>query len=602
MSRSHEARHAFRRGHSTTLAAQQDEARRRAVEAYRGVPPPTPPPTPADLEATRDVGGDAGGAGGAGGSIARSGALMASGTLVSRVLGLVRQTMTLAVVGGTGYVADAWTASNTLPNIFHLLLAGGVLNAVIVPQITRAMRRPDGELYVNRLLTVAMTAMGVATVLLTALAPVLVSLVVSADWDDDARGLAVAFAFISLPQMFFYGLYTLLGQVLNARSRFGAFMWAPAAANVVAIAGLAWFMLTGRGLSTDVDAWTATMIWVLAGSATLSIVVQALVLIPSLRAIGFRYRPAWGLRGSGLGDASRMALWAFSAVTIGQLAYFVTSRVLTGATQVGEQDGATAAGITAYSYAFLIFMLPHSLVTVSLVTAIFTRLSNAAADDDTAAVTADLRRGLRMPAVVLVPATAAMVVLAPWILRVVLPGNPESTIDAIIGVFVAMAIGLVPYSWFYLVQRACYAYEDGKTPFVLQLVVSGLAVAFTLFASTRHYSDTATWVGIGQTVSNLAGAVIGFVVLRRRIGPLGLSDVVRQHVRLVVATIAATVVAALVALVLGGVLGTGWLSSVIVLTISGGLLLLVCFVLAARMQVREVAQLFAPVARRLERR
>ena len=171
-------------------------------------------------------------------SIARSGALMASGTLVSRVLGLVRQTMTIAVVGIAGLVGDAWNAANTLPNLFHLILAGGVLNAVIVPQIAKAARRDDGEVYVNRLLTLAMTIMGVATLLLTLAAPLLVRLVVSSGWSDDARGLAIAFAFICLPQMFFYGLYTLLGQVLNAHSRFGAYMWAPAVANVVAIAGL----------------------------------------------------------------------------------------------------------------------------------------------------------------------------------------------------------------------------------------------------------------------------------------------------------------------------------------------------------------------------
>lgn len=535
-------------------------------------------------------------------SVARASALMASGTLVSRVLGLLRQTMTIAVVGNVGLAADAWNSANTLPNNFHLLLAGGVLNAVIVPQIVKADRRPDGEVYVNRLLTLAMTIMGVATVLLTLASPLLIWLVVSKQWTDDARGLAVAFAFLCLPQMFFYGLYTLLGQVLTARHRFGAFMWAPALANVVAIAGLSWFLLTGRDDVQDVGRWDTTMIWVLAGSATLSIVAQALVLVPALRRAGLRYRPVWGVRGTGLGGASRMAVWAFAAVAVGQAAYLlVTTPVLTGAAYEAERAEAPAAGLTAYGFAFLVFMLPHSIITVSLVTAIFTRLSANVQEGDARAVAADLRQGLRLPAVVLYPGTAALVLLAPWVLQALLFGTPADDARAATGVLVAMCVGLVPYGWFYLVQRACYAYEDGRTPFVLQLVVTGIALVFTLVGAVRGYEHTATWVGIGQTLSNLTGAVIGFRLLRRRIGPLGLAPVLRQNVRLLVATLVGTAVAGVLLLGMTRVLPDGWAASVAVVVVCGSVLFAVTLLCAARMRVREVGDVLAPVTRRLGR-
>ncbi|MCM3555968.1 murein biosynthesis integral membrane protein MurJ [Janibacter melonis] len=535
-------------------------------------------------------------------SVARSSALMASGTLVSRVLGLLRQTMTIGVVGAVGLAADAWNAANTLPNNFHLLLAGGVLNAVIVPQIVKASRRADGDEYVNRLLTLAMTIMGAATVLLTLAAPALVWLVVSKDWGDDARGLAVAFALICLPQMFFYGLYTLLGQVLTANNRFGAFMWAPALANVVAIAGLGWFMLSGRQDVQDVGLWDSTMIWVLAGSATLSIVVQALVLIPALRRIGFRYRPVWGLRGYGLGSASKMATWAFGAVAVGQVAFLlVTTPVLTGAAFDAERAGAPAAGLTSYGFAFLIFMLPHSIITVSLVTAIFTRLSGNAQDGDTEAVAADLRQGMRMPAVVLFPGTAAMVLLAPWALQALLFSTPAADARAATGVLVAMCLGLVPYGWFYLVQRACYAYEDGRTPFVLQLVVTVISVAFTLVGAASGFEHTATWVGVGQTVGNLVGAILGFVLLRRRLGSLGLASVVQQNVRLLLSTLLATLVAGALLLGMTRVLDEGWLSAVLVTGVCGVVLLVVALLVAARLRVTEVTAVLQPVTRRLRR-
>lgn len=536
-------------------------------------------------------------------SIARSSAIMAAGSLASRILGLVRNTLTIAVVGLNLVGSDAWNAANTLPNLFHLLIAGGVLNAVIVPQITKAMRHEDGGVvYINRLLTLAVTVLTAVTLVLTLAAPLLISLVVSGNWDSEARGLATAFAVLCLPQVFFYGLYTLLGQVLTAHNRFGMFMWAPALANVVAIAGLAWFLITDAQLKAPVSEWSPTMIAVLGGSATLSIAFQALVLIPPLRATGLRFRPVWGLRGSGLGSASRMAMWAFAAVSVGQLGYLVNSRVLTGATQRAVDQGIEGAGLTAYANAYLLFMLPHGLVTVSLITALFTRFSHAAHDGDIPAVTADLRRGMMMPAVLLIPATAVVVLLAPLVLAAILPGTSRGATEASVGVLVTMILGLVPYGWFFLVQRAYYAYEDGRTPFALQLVVSLIAVSITLFGSTRPAEEVAGWVGIGQSLSNLAAAVIGLWLLQRRLGPLGLGRVLRQNVRVLVATGVATLVGWVALRGLSGLIDAGtWVGAVVLCIVIGTIVLLITLAIAATLRVREVTEVLAPLTRRLSR-
>lgn len=536
-------------------------------------------------------------------SIARSSAIMAAGSLASRVLGLARNTLTIAVVGLNLVASDAWNAANTLPNIFHLLIAGGVLNAVIVPQITKAMRHEDGGVvYINRLLTLAVTVLAGVTLVLTLAAPLLISLLVSGSWDSEARGLATAFAVICLPQVFFYGLYTLLGQVLTAHNRFGMFMWAPALANVVAIAGLGWFLVTGAQLKAPVSEWTPTMIAVLGGSATLSIAFQALVLIPPLRATGLRYRPVWGIRNSGLGSASRMAVWAFAAVTIGQLGYLVNSRVLTGATQRAVDQGIEGAGLAAYANAYLLFMLPHGLVTVSLITALFTRLSHAAHDGDIPAVTADLRRGMTMPAVLLIPATAVVVLLAPLVLAAVLPGTSRGATDASVGVLVTMILGLVPYGWFFLVQRAYYAYEDGRTPFLLQIVVTSIAVGVTLLGSTRPAEQVATWVGAGQSLSNLAAALIGLWLLQRRLGPLRLGRVVRQNIRILLATGIATGIGWVTLRLLSGPIDAGtWLGAVLLCGIVGAVVLVITLAVAARLRVREVTEVLEPLSRRIGR-
>lgn len=536
-------------------------------------------------------------------SIVKSSAIMAAGSLVSRILGLVRNSLTVAVVGLTAVASDAWNAANTLPNIFHLLIAGGVLNAVIVPQITKAMRHEDGGVvYINRLLTIAVTILAAITLVLTIGAPILISLVVSGSWDSEALGLATAFAVLCLPQVFFYGLYTLLGQVLTAHNRFGMFMWAPGLANIVAIAGLVWLILTENTPAGKVSEWSPTMILVLGGSATLSIAFQALVLIPPLRATGLRFRPVWGLRGSGLGSASRMAVWAFIAVAIGQLGYLVNSRVLTGAVHRAEELGTQAAGLTSYANAYLLFMLPHGLVTVSLITALFTRLSHSAHDGDVPAVKADLRRGMTMPAVLLIPATAAVVLLAPYVLAAILPGASPASIDASTGVLVTMIIGLVPYGWFFLLQRAYYAYEDGRTPFFLQLLLTFVAVSVTLFGSTRATEHVAAWVGVGQTLSNLAAAGVGFWLLRRRLGSLGLSSVLRQNLRLVIATAVATLVGWGALRLVSGVIDPGsWVGAVVICAVVGAIILVITLVVAAKLRVREVTEVIEPLTRRLAR-
>jgi putative peptidoglycan lipid II flippase len=536
-------------------------------------------------------------------SLAKSSAVMAAGTVVSRVLGFGRA----ALLGGTvgiGLSADAFQVANTLPNQFYLLLAGGVLNAVLVPQITKAASHDDGgHEFVNRLLTLSLTIMVGATVLATAAAPLLVRIFATGDWNSQALALATAFAFICLPQILFYGLYTLFGQVLNARGQFAAYMWAPALANIVAIAGLLWFQLSFAS-KVPVSGWTPPMIWVLAGTSTLGVAAQAAALWLPLRASGFRYRPVWGFRGVGLRSATRVAGWTFAAVALSQVGYIVTSQVMTRAGHLLDVRGQSGAGLAAYGYAFLLFMLPHSLITVSLVTALFTRLSLAAHRRDRAAVVGDLGRGLRMPAVLLVPGTVAMVLLGTQAARVAFFDNSPTESRAIAQVMIAMMLGLVPFGWLYLIQRVFYAFEDAKTPFYLQVVVTVVATVANLVAALVDPAHTGIVVGLGQTVSNLVAAVVGFMLLRERLGSLRLASTIRTYLRLLVASVAAAVLGWVVIRLMGafGVDAATWTGALEQLVVGGGVFVLAALVLAHLMRVEEVAQLLDPVLRRVRRR
>ena len=532
-------------------------------------------------------------------SLARSTAGMASGVIASRILGVVRAAMVLAVVG-TLAAGDAWDVANTLPNIVYLLLAGGVINAVLVPQITRAASHADGgREYVDRLLTVSITALAIITVVFTLCAGLLVRLYSSSTWAADTRSLSIAFAFICMPQIFFYGLYTLLGNVLNARNHFAAYMWAPVLANVVAIVGMAFFLVSYPQQAGPVS-WTAPMIWVLGGSATAGIVAQALVLIVPLWRSGFRYTPRWGFRGVGLRTASRVALWAFAALAVSTVGFIITSQVTTFAGQAGTTAHLDVPGKISYSNAFLIFMLPHSLVTVSLVTALFTRMSKAAGAGNLDEVRTDVDRGMRLTAVATVPATVGAFVLGFAATATLFAGNSAASTRGIATVMMAMMVGLVPFGILFLLQRTFYAFEDAKTPFKLTVVVTVIATGANFASLLLPLRWIVVGVGAGQALSNLAAMAIGLVLVRRRLHGLPLSEVTRTYVRLGAASLVAAVGALIVQLGLGHVI-EGKLYSPVSL-VGGGLVFAGIYVMAARrLHVHEIDDMVKPVMERVRR-
>ncbi|NHA70012.1 murein biosynthesis integral membrane protein MurJ [Phycicoccus flavus] len=536
-------------------------------------------------------------------SIGRSGLVMAGGTLFSRVAGLARTSLLASVIGLSGLTADAFTAANQLPNQFYLLLAGGAVQAVLVPQIVRARRRPDGEEFVNRVVTVSIVFFGVATVLLTALAPLVVRIFYGPE-DPQAVRLAVVFAVVCMPQLFFYGMYTVLGQVLTAAGRFAAFTWAPALANVVAVLGLLWFRALDAPLAAPPGAWTGTMIAVLAGTATLSIVVQMLGLLPALRRMGFRYRWLWGVRGHGFGEMGSIAKWTIGSIAVQQLGFVVTSQVLTRAGAAGVRQGESVPTLTTLTNAQFIVYLPHGLVTVSLITALYTRLSEAAAVGDHAAVRRYHQQGMLMPSVLLVPGVAFLFAFAPLVASTLFFSLTLTQTAQLALVLSGIVWLVIPMGWGFLNDRVLYAQTQTYLTFRIQCVVTATAATIAFAAAFIRPGLSAVVVGAGQAFAYLVGSVVGFVVLRRQHGPLGLRAIGLTYVRLAVP---AAVVAAVLALLLHLVLpGTGaqrgpsaLLEGAVVLGVLGVLQLAGTWAAAHVLGVEEVRQLLAPVLRRV---
>ena len=533
-------------------------------------------------------------------TLMRSSAVMATGTLVSRVLGFVRASLLTGLLGVQGALAyDTFATANTVPNNIYMLIAGGLLNAVLVPQIARAAKHEDGgEDYLNRLLTVSLLALAAVTVVVTALAPLVPVIWGTSRWDARTDLLAVAFALWCLPQIFFYGVYTLFGQVLNAAGRFGAYMWAPVANNVVGIGGLI-LMIHWIGRADahphPPASWTAGQIAVLAGTATAGVVVQALVLFVPLRSMGFRYRPRWGLRGVGLSSAGKVAGWTFAMALLGQLGFIITTRVVNAAGATG------AAGRAAYDNAYLLFFLPHSLVTVSLVTALFTRMSHAAADGDTSAVRRDVSVGLRLTGVATVLATAGMVALASDLTATLFFTNSRSDTDAIARTTVMMMLGLVPFSAQYLFQRAFYAYEDARTPFMVQIPVVITMVVTSVLALALPPSWIVAGVGLGMSLAYAVGAGLSFVLLRRRLGRVDGARVSGTYLRLLVAGVLAALVGLVVSHGVHAALGQSRTSSMLALVVAGAAVVAAYLAACRVMRIEELGELLEPIRSRLAR-
>ena len=533
-------------------------------------------------------------------SLLRSTRVMALGTLASRVTGFVRTAM-VALVLGVGGVGVAFNVANTAPNIVYELLLGGILTSVVVPLLVRAAKDDgdDGVAYAQRLLSLTVLALGAASVLLVVLAPAIVDLYLDDGTDPATRDLAVLFARFFLPQVLFYGAGAVMGAYLNTRGRFGPPMWAPVLNNVVVIAtGLVFLLMPGPADLTS-GTITSAQTTVLGLGVTLGIVAQTVVLVPALRATGFRFTPRLDVRGVGLGRAGRLAKWVLLYVVANQLALLVVVNLATRASAVTP-----GRGYPSYVYAVVLWQLPHAVVAVSVITALLPRMSRAAADGRTDELRGALAEGLRLVLAVLVPAAVAYVVLGRSIATLVF-GYAEVSdeearfIGVLLGVF---ALGLVPFSVYQLQLRSFYAMQDTRTPTLVNLAVNATVVVVDLVLFAVLPDDLKV-VGLaaGQAASYVVGLLVVSRVLRRRTGGFEGAHVVRTAVRCLAAAVPAGLLALAAGALVARLLGTGPLGAGVTLLVGGSLLLAGYLLLVSRMRVPEVQQALRPVLARLGR-
>ena len=520
---------------------------------------------------------------------------------------MVRDIVLVAAIG-FGVFGDTYTIANTLPNIVYILIAGGALNAVFIPQLVRRMTEDtdDGAGFADRLITLVIVLLIAVAAVAVLVAPAIIALYGPSTWTAADSGNAVLFARFCLPQVIFYGMFAVFSQVLNARGSFIAPMYAPIASNIVVIASAVGFLAVA-GTRDPQSATVPTSAIVLLGlGTTLGIAVQALVLLPVMARAGYRWRPRTSFRGYGLRRSGGLAGWTFLFVLTNQLALIVVTRLAAAANVVASQDpGLQSVGYTSYTRAYLLFVLPHSVITVSIVTFLLPRMSRAASDGDDAAVSRDVGQGALLAGSVLLPMAVVLFVTGPRVAELLFGyGAATSAQAALVGtVLQAFLVGLLPFTVFYVVLRGFYAYEDTRTPALVNLVMTAgyVVIALALYAAVP-----AQWkvpaLALAYGLSYAMGTPVAWRLLSRRTHGLPSARVAQGFARMTLACVGCALAAVVVVVGLGPVLGQSRAADAVVVLFAALLGSGAYYLIARRLHIHEVDDVVRQLAGRLVRK
>jgi putative peptidoglycan lipid II flippase len=529
---------------------------------------------------------------------------MAAGTLASRLTGLVRTLIQAYALGGFA-LADAYNVANSLPNAVYNLMLGGILTSVIVPLLVSAAARSQdrGEAYDQRMFTMITIALLAITGAATLAAPQIVAL-----YGGSVRGaelhLMVIFAYFFIPQIFFYGVCSLAGAILNSRGSFAAPMWAPVVNNIVVSAVLLGFVAVA-GFGVRPAAITPGQVQLLGLGTTIGVAAQTAALLPSLRRVGFRWRPRWDFRRAELGEMWHMAGWMFGYIVTTQVSLFVTTRIANEASVLAARaHTGYGAGFTPFAYAWQLFQMPYAVVGISVITALLPRMSAHAAADQAGLVKADFSTGVRLASVLVVPSAFVLAVLGPALAEIFLAHGATSIASArYIGeVFAVLCLGLVPYTIFQLQLRVFYALHDSRTPALIGVATMAVNIA-ACYLALEALPPGLVVAGLGAAfgLGNVTGSVLGWLLLSRRLHGLAGRAIGASVLRMHAAALPAAALALAITVAADRILAPGRLAALVSAAVAGGCALLAYALLACFFRVRELTGLGAVLAARLRR-
>ncbi len=467
-------------------------------------------------------------------SLLGSSAVVAAGTALSRITGLGR-VVALAYALGTTVLADAYNLANTTPNIVYDLVLGGILAATLVPVVVERFDHDD-RAGVDALATTITLVLVATTLVALALAPLFVRLY-TIDLDaSEAReqtSLALPLLLLFLPQVLFYGLSALWTALLNARRSFAAPAFAPVLNNLVVIClFLALPHLADEELTLSTVRDDLGLLLLVGVGTTAGIVAMTLVLWPVMRREGIRlhWNPDW--RNPAVTTVARLSGWTLGYVAVSQVSLFVVLALLNG---TGE------GAVSAYSYAWLFFQVPHGLIAVSIMTTFTPELAKRASRGEEREFGHSFTIGLRLVLLVVLPTAVALVTLAEPLLGLLLRRGAfgDASVETTTTALVWLAAGLPAFSVFLYTMRGFYAWKDTRTPFFLNAVENAATVLLALLL-VEAFGLSGVLGAWG--VSYLALALVALVVLAQRFPALEARSLVLPSLRQLAAASAMAIV------------------------------------------------------------
>lgn len=517
-------------------------------------------------------------------------AVQAAGTLLSRVTGFGRNFAFAYALGATR-LADTYTLANTTPNIIYELVLGGVLSGTLQPEFVRRLQpaeRDRGWRDISAVFTIGLVSSLVLSVLFILVAPQFIRLYtmrLKGSVGEEQLALATDLLILFAPQVFFYGAISVSTALLQARRRFAAPAFAPVVNNLVVIGMfLAYPTLVGSRDLAAVHGDTGAIL-LLGLVTTLGVAAMAVAQFP-FRMAKRHLRPVWEPRNPSLVRIVRLSGWTVAFVITNQIALFVVFFLANG----------TAGDVAVYFLANVIFLLPHGVVAVSIITTVRTAMSERLADDDMDGFRDQLSLGVRAIAAVIVPATAGLVLLARPIVSFLLEHGAldQGASRDVAATLALMAIGLPFFSIWLLITSAYQALQDTRSLFWLYVAenAANIVAAFALYPSMGVEG-----LGLAFALSYIVGTVLGMWHLHRKVGSIRGRATAASLARITAATAIMSVAIVVVAVLVGSNEGFGAVERVGVAVLTG---VTVYLVLARALGIRELRALI-PVRRPVKR-
>ncbi|MDR3152189.1 MAG: hypothetical protein LBT85_01830 [Bifidobacteriaceae bacterium] len=536
-------------------------------------------------------------------TLARQSSILALGTLFSRITGQFRSIALVAALGATGMAANAFDIANNIPNTMLVIISGGILNSVLVPQIIKAKNYSDSQIRLNKLLTFLCLVILIITLILTLAAPFIIRLYAGLDWTSQQIEFAVAFSYLCMPQIFFYGLYTVLGQVASANERFAVYGWAPVANNLISIIGFCVFIFyTSQIYKIDsinnFSVWNTPMILILCLTATLGIIGQSFLMFIPLRKSYFKFKPMFGLRGIGLREILNISFWSFMIVLLEEFVALIFIKIASNAPiAAGVTDTASIPGNAAYTQAVTIYIVPYSLVAVSVATTLFTKMTKSASQNDIKQVSIQLIRAMKTVSVFMVFAFLCLLIEAPHIVKVLIPTVPIYSFEAISSILVPFSFILIPISNILIMKRVFFAFSDAKTVFIYSLPYAAAALVFSCFFYI--FFPAAVWtilIAVGASIAYWID--FGFFLhgVKKRLGKdFNYTSLLGFLIKIVISAFPTAILGILIKYILGWTYYTAWWTAFWQFFIIGAVMLITYIAMLKFMKVEQLNFYIKPV-------